>query len=298
MKFGAVLPLASGGSAGEIVDLGVRAEELGYESVWVQDDPTSRAHDAVTILAALAARTRRVRLGFSIMVLPQRETAATARALATIDAIAGGRLVVGVGVGSARRPPLVYDVETKDRGRLIDEQVEAMRRLWTGDTVEFEGRWVRLQGVRSPPPANPDPPIWIGTWGNEGGLRRVVRIGKGWFASGISTKMERFATSSRRLDDLCTEAGRDPTSIERAYTNCPLAIADSREAAIEMAAPTLNGYGLHPLEAGVPLVGTPAEVRATLERAAVLTPDLLCVFPVRPDSSMLQRFRDEVAGSF
>jgi alkanesulfonate monooxygenase SsuD/methylene tetrahydromethanopterin reductase-like flavin-dependent oxidoreductase (luciferase family) len=101
VKFGVVLPLASDAPASEVLELGVAAEELGYESLWLQDDPATAGLDAVAMLAMLASRTRRVRLGFSILVLPQRETVATARAIATIDAASGGRLVLGVGVGSA-----------------------------------------------------------------------------------------------------------------------------------------------------------------------------------------------------
>ena len=100
MKFGVVLPLASGAPASEVLELGAAAEELGYESLWLQDDPATAGLDAVAMLAALASRTRRVRLGFSILVLPQRETAATARAIATIDAVSGGRVLLGVGVPS------------------------------------------------------------------------------------------------------------------------------------------------------------------------------------------------------
>jgi alkanesulfonate monooxygenase SsuD/methylene tetrahydromethanopterin reductase-like flavin-dependent oxidoreductase (luciferase family) len=296
MRFGVVLPLAGDAPVERIVELGIAAEGLGYDSVWLQDDPTTAGLDAVAVLAMLAARTRRVRLGFSILVLPQRETAATARAVATIDALSGGRVILGVGVGSARRRPLVYDWAVEDRGRLLDEQLEAMRRLWTGVSVDADGRWVQFRGVRSPRPAGDSVPVWIGTWGNEGGLRRAVRAGSGWLASGIRTTMDRFAAASRRLDELCAAAGRPPESIVRGYANCPLALADSLEAAVTMAGPTLAPYGLAPLEAGVPLIGPPDVVRGVLARVCALRPDLVCVFPVRPDPSMLERFRDEVAG--
>jgi alkanesulfonate monooxygenase SsuD/methylene tetrahydromethanopterin reductase-like flavin-dependent oxidoreductase (luciferase family) len=297
VKFGVVLPLASDAPASEVLELGVAAEELGYESLWLQDDPATAGLDAVAMLAMLASRTRRVRLGFSILVLPQRETVATARAIATIDAASGGRLVLGVGVGSAQRTPLVYDCQSGDRGRLLDEQLEVLGRLWSGAAVDADGRWVRFRDVRSPRPGNPNVPVWVGTWGNEGGLRRAVRAGEGWLASGIRTTMARFAAAaSRRLDELCVAAGRDPRSIGRAYANCPLALADTAEAGVSMATPALAGYGLAPLQVGVPFIGRPEEARAVLTRVCSLAPDLVCVFPVRADPAMLRRFRDEVAG--
>jgi alkanesulfonate monooxygenase SsuD/methylene tetrahydromethanopterin reductase-like flavin-dependent oxidoreductase (luciferase family) len=297
VRFGVVLPLASGVEPARVLELAVASEELGYESVWVQDDPTTAGLDALAVVAMLAARTRRVGLGFSVLVLPQRETAATARAIATIDAASGGRVVLGVGVGSARRSPLVYGWEPADRGRLLDEQLAAMTRLWSGQPVEGDGRWVRLEGVRSPRPAGGRVPVWIGTWGNEGGLRRAVRSGEGWLASGIRTTRARFAAASRRLDELCRAAGREPRTVRRGYANCPLALAGSVEEGVAMARPTLAPYGLAPLDVGVPLVGPAERVRRVLEEVRALGPDLVCVFPMRADPTMLERFRDEVAGA-
>jgi alkanesulfonate monooxygenase SsuD/methylene tetrahydromethanopterin reductase-like flavin-dependent oxidoreductase (luciferase family) len=297
MKFGVTLPLAGGVRAGEVLELGVAAEELGYESLWLQDDPTTAGLDAVAVLAMLAPRTRRVRLGFSILVLPQREVAATARAVATIDAASGGRVVLGVGVGSEARTPLVYDWTCVDRGHLLDEQLDIMRRLWAGETVDADGRWVRFRAIRSPRPAQVTLPVWIGTWGNESGLRRAVRAGEGWFGSGIRTTLARFAAASRRLDELCRAAGRDPQTLQRGYANCPLALANTAEEGAAMAAPMLAPHGLAPFEVGVPLIGRPDEARLMLARVRALEPDLVCVFPVRPDPAMLRRFRDEVAGT-
>ena len=300
MKFGVVLPLSRGGVSVDpaaVLDLAQAAENLGYDSLWLQDGALDGGLEALTMLAAIATRTRRPRLGFSILVLPQRETFVTARALATIDRLSGGRLQVGVGVGSAREPSVVYDAAPQDRGRLMDEQLETMRRLWSGEPLLENTRWVRVERAYSSKPAGPMP-IWIGTWGNEGGLKRTVRVGSGWFASGIRTKQDRFAASTRRLDELCAEAGRDPRSIERGYANCPLALAGDRDSAVAMAAPTLKGYGLQPLEAGVPFIGTPDDARHTLERVRALNPDLVCVFPQSLDSEMLAQFKNQVVGDF
>jgi alkanesulfonate monooxygenase SsuD/methylene tetrahydromethanopterin reductase-like flavin-dependent oxidoreductase (luciferase family) len=302
MKFGVVLPLFLEGKAPQpaaLLDLAQAAETLGYESIWVQDDPGGKGLDALAMLGMIAGATKRVRLGFSILVLPQREAVATARALATMDLLAGGRVVAGVGVGSARHRSPVYDAETADRGRLMDEQIEVMRRAWRGEPGGFDGRWVKLERAASPPPPRGDIPVYIGTWGNEGGLRRVVRSGQGWLASGIATRQERFVQAARRLDEMCAEAGRDPESVERGYVNCPLALADSYEAGVAMAAPLLRGgYGREPHEAGVPFVGTPNDARRTLDAIRMLPLDLVCVFPQRIDPDMLELFRDEVAGGF
>lgn len=302
MRFGVVLPLFIEGKtapAGAVIELAQAAEALGYESIWMQDDPTGSGLDALTLLGVIAGTTKRARLGFSIMVLPQREAVATARALATIDQVSGGRLVAGVGVGSARGHSPVYDVATGDRGRLMDEQIEAMQALWRGEEVNRDGRWVRVRGAESPRPVQPEIPIYVGTWGNEGGLRRVVRSGRGWMASGIRTKQDRYAAARRRLDELCAEAGREPNSIERGFVNCPLALADTYEAGVAMAAPLLMaGYHLAPDEVGVPFIGTEDDARTTLEKVRALDAGLVAVFPQRLDPRMLERFRDGVAGGF
>jgi hypothetical protein len=109
--------------------------------------------------------------------------------------------------------------------------------------------------------------------------------------------MARFAAASRRLDELCIAAGRDPRTIQRGYANCPLALADTVDEGIAIAGPTLASYGLAPLDVGVPLIGPPEEARRVLANVRALAPDLLCVFPVRADPAMLRRFRDEVAGA-
>jgi alkanesulfonate monooxygenase len=302
MKFGVVLPLFLDGkptNPARLGDLAQAAEALGYESIWLQDGPLGPGVDAPTVLAALAVLTRRVRLGFSILVLPQREAVVTARTLATIDQLSSGRLVAGVGVGSARERSIAYDVANEDRGRLMDEQIDVMRRLWRGERVEASGRWVNVAAAEGPPAVQDPVPVHIGTWGNEGGLRRVVRSGQGWLASGIKTQQDRFAKASARLDELCAEAGRDPDTIERGYVNCPLALAGTREEAIQIAAPLLrSNYGLEPDRAGVPFVGTPDDARRTLEAVQPLRLDLVCVFPQRLEERLLEQFRDEVAGGF
>jgi len=302
MRFGVVLPLFIEGKtapASAIVELAQAAEALGYDSIWMQDDPTGAGLDALALLGVIAGATRRARIGFSIMVLPQREAVATARALATIDQVSGGRLVAGVGVGSARAQSPVYDVATADRGRLMDEQIDVMQALWRGEEVNREGRWVRVAGAQSPRPVQDGIPIYVGTWGNEGGLRRVVRAGQGWMASGIRTRQDRYAAASKRLDELCAAAGRDPATIERGFVNCPLALADTYEAGVEMAAPLLvTGYHLSPDQVGVPFIGTDDDARKTLDSVRALNAGLVAVFPQRLDPRMLERFRDGVAGGF
>ncbi len=302
MKYGVVLPMSTAEGPTDpsaIIDLAYAAMELHYDSLWIQDDPVGRGLDAPTMLAAISNVTSHLRLGFSIMVLPQREAIVTARQLATLDLLCDGRLVVGVGVGSAHGRSPVYDVAVEDRGRLLDEQIAEMRRVWAGEKSRGDGRWLRFPGGKSPRPLQDPLPVYIGTWGNEGGLRRVARSGQGWLASGIRTKMDRYAAAGARLDELLREVGREPGSVERGFVNCPLALADTTAEGVAMAAPLLRaGYGMEPHEAGVPFVGTADDARATLDRVRLLNPDLVCVFPQRLEARMLERFRDEVAGDF
>src|SRR5438552_7288190 len=158
-----------------IVGLGVRAEELGFDSVWAHDHVFNVAHvfdriggrpyyDPLTVLSFVAARTRRIRLGTSVLVLPYHNPIRLAKTTATLDAMSGGRLILGVGVGAIENEMEAMGTPFKERGAFTDEAIAVMRALWSQDDPRFDGRYSRFAGMKfSPKPIQkPSIPVVIG----------------------------------------------------------------------------------------------------------------------------------------
>jgi len=142
-----------------------RIEELGFDSAWTSEHiffyfPT---FDALTSLAAMAARTERIRLGTAVLLLPLRPAALAAKEIASVDIISGGRVTLGIGVGGEY--PKEYDavgVPVRERGPRTDEALRVLKLLYSEDDVTFDGRFTKLEGVTlQPKPAQPGgPPLW------------------------------------------------------------------------------------------------------------------------------------------
>ena len=214
VRYGFVVPNNYGvADPQELVRLGVRAEALGFDSVWVnhhvlnvgyvRDRLGDRPyHDALVLLTWLAARTSRVKLGTSVLVMPYLHPMALAKHLATLDHLSGGRLVVGLGVGSLPEENAALGVPYESRGAFCNEFIEVLRLLWTEDRACFAGRHFSFEDlISSPKPLQkPHPPIVIG--GNRPpALRRAARLGDGWHPMNCSPGGVR-----RRLETLRAEA--------------------------------------------------------------------------------------------
>jgi len=223
----------------------VRAEELGFAGLWTMDSvpgtATSRARslEGFHDLTVAAVLTDTIRLGIAVIVLPERQPGLLARELATIDQISGGRLTVGVGVG--RKDPGVLGFPVERRVLRFRENLEVIRRLWSGDDVSYDGELYRFAGVNvEPKPVQrPGPPIWFGA-GAPPALRRAAELGDGWMGAGSSGSAD-FPGQAKLLADALRERGRDlaafPTG-KRVY----IAVEDTEERARELLAPRLDGY--------------------------------------------------------
>ena len=236
-------PLAAPDALTRIV---VEGEAMGFDSVTFSDHvviPTdiqarypysetgefpqgSRGgrHEQLTEIAFVAAKTSRIRLVTSVMVVPHRPAALTAKILATIDVLSGGRLTVGIGAGWLKEEFEAIDAPPfAERGAVTDEYLQAFRELWTKDDPHFAGPHVRFSDiVFAPKPVQtPHPPIWVG--GESGpALRRTARLGDGWYPIGTNPahpldSLARYRAAIERLRKLITEAGRDPASVVLAY---------------------------------------------------------------------------------
>jgi probable F420-dependent oxidoreductase len=191
-----------------------RAEQVGFESVWVGDHlalPPDAGGDrprleVVAALSYLAAATERLRLGFGVIVLPQRQPVLLAKQLTTVDVLSGGRVLVGIGVGYVEPELRALGASLADRGARTDEYLAVLRALWTGEPVSYAGRFVSFpEVVQLPPPRQrPHPPIVVGGH-SPAALRRAVRSGQGWYA--VFLDVDQTATALAELRQVA--AGED-----------------------------------------------------------------------------------------
>jgi probable F420-dependent oxidoreductase len=203
----------------DVIDLGVRAEAMGSHSLWVSHhllhvgfvgDRLGRRpyFDPLITLTLLAGATSRARLGTSVLVLPYLHPVSTAKTLATIDLVSGGRLTLGIGVGGLRvEHDLVGVVPWERRGRYTDEFLDVLQVLWTPGPSSFTGDFFSLDNVEAyPTPAQVGGvPIVVGGHG-PAAMRRAVERGNGWHGLGVDP--ETVAANREELHRLLQEHGR------------------------------------------------------------------------------------------
>lgn len=213
-----------------IRDLADEAERRGFDGCWTNEHPMpvkdvvgyewpTKHHyiphfDVDTTLAYIAARTRKVRLGCSIHVLPYHNAVMLAKSVATIDQLSDGRAILGIGVGWNRQEMEFLNFhDFADRGAYVDESLDVIRALWTEQFPRFDGRWYRFEPVdwRPKPRQSPHPPIWIGGESNPA-IRRVAKYGTGWLLSHMP--LEWIEQNVAALKERMVRNGRDPAELE------------------------------------------------------------------------------------
>jgi len=210
----------------------VRAEALGYDSLWVQEQMISDAAilEPVALLTYVAALTSRVRLGTAVLLTVVRNPVELAKTLATIDQLSGGRLIVGVAIGGETTPHEIFGVPREQRARRFIEGLKVMKALWNEPKATVSGDfWNFTDVAMEPKPAQkPHPPIWFGAR-TELALKRAARLGDGWMGPGSSSSAE-FVRHMELIKRLLDEAKRDPATFsisKRVY----IAIDDNRDIA-------------------------------------------------------------------
>lgn len=212
-------------------------ERSDVDSIWLSDRLSSPAPvpEVMTTLAAIAARTTRLKFGPSVVVLPYRTPVVAAKEMATVDWLSQGRLFPAVGVGVEL--PREFDasgVPFAERGRRTDEAIRVMRLLWTQDEVTFQGDFYKLDRVSIfPKPWQTPPPIWIGGK-SEAAMRRTARLGDGWIPSFITP--DEMRAGVQKVHDLAGAAGRQVPE-DHFGTLINYAIADSEATALALAQP-------------------------------------------------------------
>jgi probable F420-dependent oxidoreductase len=192
MDFGVWIPNCRHLATADIIrDTAVRAEQLGYDSVWVSDHVVvphanvvnfgETIFDPLVTLGVLAGATRRVRLGTTVLIVPYRNAVVTAKMISSLDALSGGRVIFGVGAGWVAAESAALGVPFGERGAMTDEYLAAMQELWTSPKPSFSGKYTRFDGIvfEPRPVQKPHPPIWVGGH-SRAALRRTVDVGAAW----------------------------------------------------------------------------------------------------------------------
>ncbi|HSW15817.1 MAG TPA: TIGR03619 family F420-dependent LLM class oxidoreductase [Ramlibacter sp.] len=218
-------------NAEALVQYGVRMEELGFDSIWVWDhillgvDPHFPIIDSLTLLTAIAARTKKIKLSTGILVLPLRNPVVLAKQLSSIDQLSNGRLLMAMAAGWYKREFDAVGVAYEERGKLMDENLQILRRLWSEDLVS--GDWTHHKipaGVMFPKPVQDPCPLLIGGYADRV-LKRAAVDGDGWLT--YFYKPEAFVESWTKVCNYATEADKDPATLMNG-NQLPIIVGESR----------------------------------------------------------------------
>ena len=223
-----------------------RAEDLGYDHVWVSDHivlpkkvesfypyaadgvatfkPDEPYYEPLAALNFIAGCTQRIRLGTHVLIIPYRNPVLTAKILSTLDVLSGGRVILGAGVGWMEEEFLAMGLDTyKERGAVTDEFLQLYKELWTKESPSFQGKYYQISdsGFEPKPVQKPHPPIWIG--GHTGpAIRRAAKFGDGWMPIGLRPpailEPEELAGKIARLRKLTVEAGRPEDAVSLTFS--------------------------------------------------------------------------------
>lgn len=200
MQYGIALPnFGKYAEKDMILELAVAGEELGFDSLWVSDHVViPHTHkgfgneflEPLITLTYIAARTRSIKLGTSVLVLPYRNPVVLAKAISTLDELSGGRVILGVGAGWLKEEFDALGVSYEARGAITDEYIDAFQTLWTKDDPEYSGEYIEFSDISflPKPVQKPHPPIWIGG-GSRRAIERAAKWGDGWHPVGLTPRV-------------------------------------------------------------------------------------------------------------
>ncbi len=233
MKFG-FITTEGGTYFNEALEEAVYGEELGFDSVWLEEHHSIHNHywpSPLMALAGIATRTSRILLGTDIVVLPFYHPVRAAEDLAMLAIISGGRAIFGAAIGYRLPEFELYDVRLDDRGARYVEMLKIIRALWIQEYVEYEGHFFKIKGCIEPRPVQPIP-IWLGGWG-ELSLKRAAQLGDAW-VPGPTANLEKLLSAQKQYRAFLTAAGKDPAAVPTPITR-EVVIAETREQAWDLA---------------------------------------------------------------
>ena len=247
ITYGCTLPSRGSLASPEILmSLAQRAEDLGFDSIWVSDHvilprevesfypyaadgvptftPAQPYYDPIATLNFLAGCTEKLRLGTHVLILPYRNPVVTAKMLATLDVLSGGRLTLGIGVGWMEEEFKALGLDNfEQRGEVSNEYLQLFKELWTKDHPEFQGKHYQIEGpgFQPKPLQKPHPPIWVGGHTSPA-IRRAAEFGDGWMPIGLRPpailEPEELGDKISRLRDLTVKSGRPADAVALCFS--------------------------------------------------------------------------------
>ena len=275
----------------------LRAEAAGFDDLWTMEQITGRHAflEPVSLLAYLSSITQRILLGTAVLVTNLRNPVQLAKAVSTVDHLSGGRLTLGIGLGTNTRLYGTYGLPAERRVARFVEGINVMKALWTQESATLEGEFWQLAEVpmQPKPLQKPHPPLWFGAH-TEAAQRRAIRHGDGWMGAG-STDLEEFFVELARVKQLLAEAGRDASSFplsKRIYLSVD---ADEAKAKQRIEQQLGDFYGGIAQPGSWALYGPPSKVVDTLHRMREAGLTHVMLHPAPVDLRQLELLATEVA---
>jgi alkanesulfonate monooxygenase SsuD/methylene tetrahydromethanopterin reductase-like flavin-dependent oxidoreductase (luciferase family) len=303
MEYGAHLPLidfdGSGYSAHDLASFTDAARESGFSALASNDHFVFQKPwlDGIVALASVIERSGKMLLATTVSLPVVRGPVALAKAAAALDIVSGGRLVLGVGPGSSARDYDAVGLSFDERWPRLDEAIRVLRAHLKANAPAVDGRFYDSRPVLEPRPNRPDgPPIWIGSWGSEAGLRRVARLGDGWLASAYNTTADQMRAGREKLDAALRDAGKNPSAFPMALATMWTYVTEDRARQAEQLAGLAKMLN-RPQEtvAEQVLIGPPEECALRLRRYAEIGVERVFIWPIAEPVSQIQVFMQDVA---
>jgi probable F420-dependent oxidoreductase len=274
-----------------------RAEELGFDSAWAQEQVLGAAPQLgpVEVMTYAAGCTRRLRLGCAVLVSTLHNPVHLAKSLSTLDQLSGGRIEIGVGTGGQVRPFAAFGVDPARYVARFTEGLALMKALWTDSSVTFDGEfWQLADAAMEPKPVQkPFPPIWFGGAG-PAALRRAVRLGNGFFGAG-SSPTAKFASQVQIVRDALAESGQPAAGFpiaKRVYIAVDENAGRARKR-INTALERLYGRRSQDIEAAA-IAGRPADCARELREVAEAGAELILFTPMFDQAEHAERLAAEI----
>ena len=236
MKFG-FIPTEGGAYYREFLEEVLLGEELGFDSVWLEEHHGVKNHywpSPLIGLAGIATRTERLVFGTDIIVMPFYHPVRVAEDAAMLDIMSQGRFILGAAIGYKPDEFELYQVPLEKRGARFEEALQLIKLLWTQEEVDFEGAYYQVRGLKIEPRpvSRPHPPLWLGGWGKLS-LRRAAILGDAWIP-GPTANLDKLLDAQRAYNGNLQAAGVDPATRPTPLTR-EVVIAETDEQAREMA---------------------------------------------------------------
>ena len=247
-----------------------RVDALGFDSIWTGDHVSFHhpLYESLTLLASYIGITSRVKLGVGVYLLALRHPTVAAKITSSLDALSGGRLIFGVGVGGEN--PKEFEacgIPHTERGARVTEGIDVVRTLWRDSPASFKGRFTQFEGVSiDPKPVQrPAPPIWVGGR-SDAALARAGRQGDGWISYVVQP--ERYKQSLAKIEAAASAAGRSLEGFAKGHLTF-ITLGKDYESAERIWVDRLSkryAQDFGPLAKKYGIIGTPSQCAEQLQR--------------------------------